>query len=243
MCYETSLTKKLNEIEKHTGAEMLYAEVYEPYYHLSGFTHPNLFCIPIEDPSQIYPMEWGLIAPWGEEDIVAFRGKYNTLNAKGETLLKSNTYKVPARERRCLILADGFFEPHYPNNNFKGGAVPKYCYLENRKLFTFAGIYNEFDDKYWSVSLVTTEANNFFEKVHNKKKRMPLVLDPSFEGEWLREDLTDKGILELVKHGFIKDDFKAHTVANIYKREINSNTPEILKPVDDNREGEQGSLF
>lgn len=67
---------------------------------------------------------------------------------------------------------------------------------------------------------------------------MPLVLDPSFEGEWLREDLTDKGILDLVKHGFIKEDFKAHTVANIYKREINSNTPEISNPVEDDRAGE-----
>ena len=242
MCYETSLTKKIAAIEKHTGAEMLYVETYEPYYHVSGFVHPNLYCIPLEDPAHIYPMEWGLIAPWGENDIISFRRKYNTLNAKGETLLKSNTYKDPARKRRCLILADGFFEPHYPNDNFKGGAVPKYCYLENRKLFTFAGIYNEFDSDYWSVSLVTTEANDFFEKVHNKKKRMPLVLDPTFEGEWLREDLADKDILELVNHGFIKEDFKAHSVANIYKRDINTNTPEFLQPVDDGA-GEQGKLF
>ncbi|MBO2543772.1 hypothetical protein J0871_05025 [Salegentibacter sp. BDJ18] len=39
MCYETSLTKKLAAIEKHTGAVMQYPEVYEPWYHLSGFTH------------------------------------------------------------------------------------------------------------------------------------------------------------------------------------------------------------
>ena len=241
MCYETSLTKKLAAIEKHTGAEMMYPEVYEPYYHISGFVHPNLFCIPLEDPTHIFPMEWGLVAPWGERNIINFRKKYNTLNAKGETLLESNTYKDPARKRRCLILADGFFEPHYPGDNFKGGAVPKYCYLEGRKLFTFAGIYNAYDSDYWTVSMVTTKANSFFEKVHNKKKRMPLVVDPDFEGEWLREDLTDKGILELVNNGFIKEDFKAHSVANIYKRDINTNTPEFLKPVDD--AGEQESLF
>lgn len=93
MCYETSLTKKLTPIEKTTDAKLLKPANYEPYYHLSGFTHPNLYCIPLENPSQIYPMEWGLIAPWGENDAPAFRKKYNTLNAKGETLLKSNTYK------------------------------------------------------------------------------------------------------------------------------------------------------
>jgi putative SOS response-associated peptidase YedK len=109
MCYETSLTKKLAAIEKTTGAIMQYPEVYEPWYHLSGFTHPNMFCIPMDRPSAILPMEWGLVAPWGEEDIIKFRSKYDTLNAKAETLLTSNMYKEPARERRCLILADGFF--------------------------------------------------------------------------------------------------------------------------------------
>ncbi|MDN3595305.1 SOS response-associated peptidase [Zunongwangia endophytica] len=242
MCYETSLTKTTKEIKNITGAKFSVPMEYKPYYHISGFVHPNLYCIPIEDPTQIFPMEWGLIAPWGENDVSAFRKKYNTLNARGETMLKSNTYKSAARERRCLILADGFFEPHYPGDDFKGGAVPKYCYLENRKLFTFAGIYNEYKSDYWNVSLVTTEANDFFSKVHNKKKRMPLVLDPDFEGEWLREDLNDNNILELVDHGFIKENFKAHSVANLYKRDLNTNTPEFLKPVED-QEGEQGSLF
>ncbi|WP_282017752.1 SOS response-associated peptidase [Salegentibacter mishustinae] len=242
MCYETSLTKKLAAIEKHTGAELLYYGTYEPYYHLSGYTHPNLFCLPIEDPSHIYPMEWGLFPNKPGIDIIDFRKDYNTLNARGESLLQSKLFKEPAKKRRCLILADGFFEPHYPNDNFKAKPVPKYCYLENRKLFCFAGIYNEFDEEYWNVSLVTTEANDFFEKVHNKKKRMPLVLDPAFEGEWLREDLSDKGILDLVNHGFIKEEFKSHSVANIYKRDINTNTAEFLEPLDDN-DGEQGKLF
>ncbi len=242
MCYETSLTKSEKQIEKATGAKFNIQLEYKPYYHVSGFVHPNLYCIPQEDPSQIYPMEWGLIAPWGENNVTGFRKKYNTLNARGETMLTSNTYKSPARKRRCLILADGFFEPHYPNDKFKSGAVPKYCYLPDRKLFTFAGIYNEYGSDYWNVSLVTTEANDFFAHIHNKKKRMPLVLDPDFEGEWLREDLNDDGILELVNHGFIKEDFKAHSVENFYKRDFNTNTPEFLQPVDD-QEGEQGSLF
>ncbi|MBZ9731376.1 hypothetical protein LB467_16930 [Salegentibacter sp. JZCK2] len=43
--------------------------------------------------------------------------------------------------------------------------------------------------------------------------------------------LKDNRILELVNHGLIKDDFKAYSVANIYKSDINTNTPEFLKPV------------
>ncbi|MBZ9731426.1 SOS response-associated peptidase [Salegentibacter sp. JZCK2] len=234
MCYETSLTKELDFIEDYTDAEILYYGIYEPYYHVSGYTHPNLFCLPMEDPSNIYPMEWGLLPHMADLDIITYRKDYNNLIARGETLLQSKLYKEPARQRRCLILADGFFEPHYPNDNFGGKAVPKYCYLEGRKLFCFAGIYNEFDDEYWNVSLVTTDANDFFSKINNKEKRMPLVLDPAFEEEWLRKDLSDKGILDLVKYGFIKDEFKAHSVVNFYKCDFNTNRPEILEKVEEN---------
>ncbi|MBZ9632190.1 SOS response-associated peptidase [Salegentibacter sp. LM13S] len=241
MCYETSLTKKLRAIEKQTDAIMRYPEVYEPWYHLSGHLHPYMFCIPMNEPDAILAMEWGLV-PKEEIDIEGFRKNYNTLNARGESLLTSKLYREATRERRCLILADGFFEPHYPNDNFKAKAVPKYCYLEGRKLFSFAGIYTEIDDDYWTVSMVTTEANDFFEKIHNKKKRMPLVLDPDFVKEWLDPDLNDSGIKEVLATSFMREPFKAHSVANIYKRNINTNTPEILEPVEDT-EGEQGKFF
>ncbi len=82
-----------------------------------------MFCIPTDRPRAILPMEWGLVAPLGKADILKFRSKYNTLNAKAETLLTSNMYKEPVRERRCLILADGFFEPHYEKNERPGHSV------------------------------------------------------------------------------------------------------------------------
>ncbi|MBO2543771.1 SOS response-associated peptidase family protein [Salegentibacter sp. BDJ18] len=145
----------------------------------------------MDRPRAILPMEWGLVAPWGETDIIKFRNKYNTLNAKAQTLLTSNMYKEPARER-CLILADGFFEPHY--EKISGPAIPYYCYLEDRKLFSFAGIYNTYDRDYWAVSLITREANDFFAEIHNKKKWMPLVVVPNFEGEWLDPDLNDNAL-------------------------------------------------
>lgn len=226
MCYETSLTKTSKQITQHFGATMKIPELYEPWYHMSGFVHPNLFCIPQENPSEIYPMEWGLIAPWGERDVIAFRKEYNTLNAKAETLLSAKTYREPALNRRCLIISDGFFEPHHE----AGKATPYYCYLEGRKIFTFAGIYNEYKPNYWNCSLITTEANPFFAEIHNKRKRMPLVLDPEMEGEWLRHDLTENGLTELMQHAFIKEEFKAHPVTrDLYKRDIDTNNPDILK--------------
>ena len=173
-----------------------------------------------------------LVAPWGK-DILKFRKKYNTLNAKAETLLTSNMYSEPTRERRCLILADGFFEPHY--EKLSGPSQPYYCYLEERKLFSFAGIYNTYDHHFYTCSLITIEADNFFAEIHNKKKRMPLVLDPNFEGEWLNPDLKDNEIQEVLATGLMRESFKAHQVTrDLYKRGIDTNTLEILKEVGGN---------
>lgn len=228
MCYETSLTKTQKVIENHFKAPMKIPDLFQPSYHQSGFSNPYLYVIPQEDPSQIYPMEWGLIAPFGERDIQGFRKKYNTLNAKSETVLDSRMYQKPTLKGRCLIIADGFFEPHHD----KDGAQPYYCYLENRQLFTFAGIYTQVDDDYWSASILTTSANPFFEKIHNKKKRMPLVLDPSMEGSWIDDHLNESQIREILNDGFIQKDFEAHPVSkDLYKRGINTNKPQILERV------------
>lgn len=231
MCYETSLNKKLKALEKTFDAKMKEPDKFKPYYHKSGFAHPDLYCIPLDEPSSIQPMEWGLVAPWGSNDLKSFRKKYNTLNAKSETVLKSNMYKEAARERRCLIIVDGFFEPHHVNKI----SVPYYCYLKDQKVFTIAGIYNESEKDKRTVSLLTTEANEFFAEVHNNKKRMPLAIDKDFEGSWLDPELKEEDLKELMHSCFMKESFEAHPISrDLYKRGIDTNNAEILEKVDFN---------
>jgi len=104
--------------------------------------------------------------------------------------------------------------------------------LEERKLFSFAGIYNTIDRDFYTCSIITSEANDFFAEVHNKKKGMPLVLEPNFEGEWLNPNLNDNGIQEILDTGFMREPFKAHPVTkDLYKRGIDTNTPKILENV------------
>ena len=107
-----------------------------------------------------------------------YKKKSNTLNARSESIFEKPSYKESAHEKRCLILADGFYEPHHEN----GKAIPYFCFQPSKEypegdLFLFAGLYNELDDSSLTTTILTTEANNFFAEVHNKKKRMPLILD------------------------------------------------------------------
>jgi putative SOS response-associated peptidase YedK len=234
MCYETSLSKKQKQIEKTYNVNFAVSGEYIPYYHKSGFTHPNLQIIKMDEQQKIYPATWGLIPEWGMSDIDAFRKKYNTLNAKSETLLSSGTYKNSAREHRCLILADGFFEPHKEGKV----SIPNFCYIptndfeDGRDLFVFAGIYSELDEELYSCSIITTEANDFFAEIHNVKKRMPLVLDEGLKVEWLNVSLNDENITEIMKNGFTSKEFKAHAVSrDLYKRGIDTNQSSILNPL------------
>lgn len=235
MCYETSLTKTKKQVQEHLYKEIAFPEKYESYYHRSGFTHPNLQLIKMDEPNTIYPAMWGYVPNWAMGDVSGFRKKYNTLNIKSETLFKGLS-KEAAHENRCLIIADGFFEPHRSS----GTSIPYFCYIpsdkfdDGRDLFVFGGIYSELEEapNKLTCSILTMEANSFFTKVHNIKKRQPLVFDERLYQEWFNADLNEKDIMELMRNGFTSKRFKAHPVSSdLYKRNINTNTPSILKEV------------
>lgn len=234
MCYETASTKMKKEMEEYANAYFDVYMEYEPYYHQSAFGYPNLQIVTMDDLDNIQPATWGFVPEWAIKDINGFRKKYNTFNARSENILNSGTYKESALNKRCLIIVDGFFEPHKEN----GVSIPYFCYQPSKKykdgrgLFSFAGLYSNIDSDANTCTIITTPANDFFEKVHNVKKRMPLVLDEGIKYEWLNDRLSENNIKELMKFGFTANDFNAHPVSrDLYKRGIDTNNPYILEPV------------
>jgi putative SOS response-associated peptidase YedK len=228
MCYKASLFKEEKFIEEKTGRDFAIQLEYQPQYHINGFGKGNLHIITQEEPDVIYPADWGLIPKFAFKDADSFKKKYNTLNARSESVFKSNTFKESAQNQRCLILVDGFFEPHH----YKGKSQPYYCYLQGKPLFAFAGIYTALDDQLFSTALITVPANELFEKVHNKKKRMPLVLDNTFTESWIDHDNNQKHIEELMRVGFTSQEIKVYPVSNdLYQHNKETNTADILEPV------------
>ncbi len=233
MCFDISSTKIKQLFEKNRGATFVEDYSYEPYYHSTGFKYPKVSIIKSGEIETIYPSTWGLIPDWGQKDISGFRKKYNTLNAKCETLLTSAMYKDNALENRCIILVDGFFEPHKSYDS----TIPYYCYIpstefdDGRDIFVFAGVFNSFNDTS-SCSIITTEANEFFAEIHNVKKRMPLVLDDDIVGEWLDPVLSKNQISAILKEGFTIKEFKSHSISkSLYSRKKNNNNASIIEKV------------
>lgn len=135
---------------------------------------------------QVQMMRWGLIPFWAKDKKIG----YKLINARSETIEQKPSFKYAFSQRRCLIIADGFYEWQRPSRT---GApkVPYYFKLKNEKPFTFAGIWERWKDgqenEVLSCSIITCAPNSLVEPIHN---RMPVVLDSSQCWAWLAEGET-----------------------------------------------------
>ncbi|MCG3206849.1 MAG: putative SOS response-associated peptidase YedK [Anaerolineae bacterium] len=122
---------------------------------------------------------WGLIPSWAKEPSIGNK----LINARAETLAEKPSFRSAYRRRRCLILADGFFEWRKNPDNSK---TPLYIQLEGQEPFAFAGLWEQWHspqgDEVLSCTIITTEPNALMAKIHN---RMPVILPPAAYNQWL----------------------------------------------------------
>ncbi|SFZ94422.1 Putative SOS response-associated peptidase YedK [Flaviramulus basaltis] len=241
MCFHTSNTKTAKENERRFDASFNIPEVFDPYYHFAGYEKRNFYIIKQNEFDNIEPAYWGLMPEnLNINERTKYLSEYHTYNARAENIFKSRLYNQFAMNQRCIILSDGFYEPH----KVDGSSIPQYCKYKDHGLFAFAGLYSELDDDVYTATIITTIANPFFEKIHNVKKqgtfRMPLVLADYDEVEWLNSDLRQGDIEELL-FSFTPKEFEAYPVS----QDINygnryTNRPDIINKVDYN---ELNTLF
>lgn len=174
---------------------------------VKGFDFPMMPVISNDDPNHIQMYQWGFVPPHIStmDKASEFLHRYNTLNAKSETIFDSRLYKDAIREKRCLVLCSGFFEWRHKNPEKKNTEkYPFYVSLKDNGMFVFGGVWEEFSDRksgelIRTYSIITTPANELMELVHNNKKRMPLILEPEDGMNWLKSDLCDEEIKSFFK--------------------------------------------
>ncbi len=125
---------------------------------------------------------WGFRPPWAERSRAM-------INARSETMFDGRMFKKAAREHRCLVIADGFYEP----KGKKGGKRPWYRFhFEDERAFALAGIYTWHED-YESFAIATTAPNDQVKAVHD---RMPVILGSANEYEgWMMGSVDDARFL------------------------------------------------
>lgn len=243
MCYHYSLTKKQEEIMQMIQAE--WETPFEPVYHTAGFGFPQMPVITCNEPGKIQSYHWGLIPHWVKSLADADRIRTQTLNARAETLFEKPAFRSYAGNR-CIVLADGFFEWM----EYKKKKYPHYVHLDESDLFGFAGLFAPWTDKETgellnTFCIITTEANALMARIHNVKKRMPVILPKNSWHNWLAPDLSKEQMIALLQP-CPEAGMKSHSISRlITTRGADTNVPQIkeLFHYPELTSGEQGSLF
>jgi len=187
MCFFSRQSKNATELEHRFNAKIANKQMFETAIVYNGFTYPKTPVITCNNKDIFQHFQWGLIPFWAKDDSI----KQYTLNAKIETLNEKPAFKSVVN-KRCLIIADGFYEWQWLD--LKGKQKQKYLItLPNNDLFAFAGLWSEWSNKETgeitkSYSIVTTETNAQMSIIHNSKKRMPIILTKENEYNWLAND-------------------------------------------------------
>lgn len=183
MCFHSKQSKSAQEVQSRFKAKFENEALFTPSIY-NGFQFPKTPVITNKQPEKIQLFNWGLIPFWAKDDSI----KKNTLNARIETIHEKPSFRNSINNR-CLILADGFYEWQWLDD--KGKQKQKYeLTLLDNELFAFAGLYSEWTDKSSgeiinTYTILTTEANELMSKIHNTKKRMPIIVSSDNEQTWL----------------------------------------------------------
>lgn len=185
MCYYVAQNQPLDKVEKRYHAKADNESSFLQSDYISAFEYLKMPIITTENPSIIATnYSWGLLPSWAKN--MDFRK--NTLNARSETIYDKPSFKN-AVNNRCLIIASSYFEWRWLDE--KGKNKQKYqIFSQDDEVIAFAGIYDKWCNPANSeiantFSMVTSEANETMQYVHNYKKRMPIIIRKGDESKWL----------------------------------------------------------
>jgi putative SOS response-associated peptidase YedK len=206
-----------------------------PRFNIAPETSPNILVIVRHNGgNECRLMHWGLIPHWAADPSIGNR----TINARAETLTELPSFKSLVTRCRCIIPADGFYEWRKEGKR----KVPMWVYLKDRKPFAFAGLWDVWrkpdGKKVESFTIITTEPNELVRPIHN---RMPVILQPEDEEQWLDASRTPFAKAKSLLKPYPEELMDAHDVSPV----VNSakyDGPECIQPASDDEIPRAGQL-
>jgi putative SOS response-associated peptidase YedK len=132
-------------------------------------------------------MRWGLVPSWAKDISIGSK----MINARSETLLEKPSFRNAFQRRRCLILANGFYE--WKRGEGKNPSVPYFFFLKDGKPFAFAGLWETWHapegDELRSCTIITCPANQLVAPIHD---RMPVILGVEACYGWLEQGSVEQ---------------------------------------------------
>jgi len=139
----------------------------------------EILTITAEKERTLRTMTWGFIPGWGREKTAPFKP---LINARAETLREKPAFRNSFKHKRCLIIADGFYEWQTQGKE----KIPYFIKLTSGDPMAFAGIYERYipekGGEILTCAIITTAAGNCLEQIHN---RMPVIIPKKNINIWL----------------------------------------------------------
>jgi len=183
MCGRFTQTKKVEDYAEDVPDLRVEGSLV-PSYNIAPTQ--TVACIVGETSPIVVPLRWGLIPEWARDMTIGAR----LINARAETITQKPSFRESFKKRRCLVLADGFYEWQRPS----GGArkTPYYFRMQTGRGFAFAGLWASWRDPAGTTvetcTIITTAANTLVQPVHH---RMPVILPPAEYRQWLAVESSD----------------------------------------------------
>jgi len=222
MCGRFTLTVNPADL-KDAFSEYSFPAKFAPRFNIAP-TQPVL-AIPNDDKFTADFFIWGLIPMWAKDPEIGNR----LINARGETLAEKPSFRGSYRHKRCLILADGFYE--WKSFGGRKTKTPYYIHMQDHKPFAIAGLWDHWESadgsSIKSCTIITTTPNELTGAIHD---RMPVILHPRDYAKWLNPaPQTHESLQPLIKP-FPAEAMTAYPVSTLVNK-VTNDTAELVVPM------------
>ena len=168
-------------------------------------------------------LRWGLIPSWAKDSKIGNQ----CINAKAETVAEKPSFRSAFNKRRCLVIADGFYEWQLQGKQKQ----PMWIGLKSKRPFAFAGLWEHWTpaegEPIESCTIITTEPNKLMQNIHN---RMPVILTPHDYDLWLDPTMQQVETVKPLLRPFTSEELVAYPVSTLVNNPRHD-APQCLEPV------------
>ncbi|CAH0314145.1 SOS response-associated peptidase [Peribacillus simplex] len=222
MCGRFTLFTDIEEIKERFDIQGSFDGEYQFSYNIAP-SQSVLSVINDGARNRLGYLRWGLIPFWAKDEKVG----YKMINARAETIAEKASYKNAYKKKRCLIIADSFYEwKKTPERK-----IPMRIKLKNHAPFGMAGLWESWKSpegiSIYSCSVITTVPNEIMTSIHD---RMPVILKPEDEKDWLNPSINDPAYLQQYLKSFDSEQMEAFEVST----DVNStknNSPNLIQQI------------
>lgn len=221
MCGRFTLTVNPADLQL-TFEKYTFPAMFAPRFNIAP-SQPVL-AIPNDDKATADFLIWGLIPMWAKDPAIGNR----LINARGETLAEKPSFRGSYRHKRCLILADGFYE--WKTFGGRKSKTPYFIHMRDRKPFAIAGLWDHWEgpdgSDVRSCTIITTTPNELMQAIHD---RMPVILHPRDFDKWLDPAPQTSENLQPLLKPFPADAMSAYAVSTLVNK-VTNDMPELVVP-------------